>query len=267
VFNPKQPDTMNTYILTWNPALWPWRELEKELAIIRAEGSLQAGWNVYRNFRQIHPGDRVFVLRQSKEPKGIVAAGHATSRAKFNGREWRIKCRIYDLVRPTPPEILPKASLMVGALKHVHWGVQFSGMSLSAAEAAMLEKIWDAHLKTLGQMPYRSPDEASIDGKFSEGAVRTITVNAFERDPRARADCILHHGSSCSVCNFDFEKEFGAGIQGIHVHHLRPLSVIRKRHRIDPIADLRPVCPNCHAVIHSRSPALTINEVRKLRRC
>jgi len=34
------------------------------------------------------------------------------------------------------------------------------------------------------------------------------------------------------------------------VHHLVPISKIGKKYRVDPIKDLRPVCPNCHAVIH-----------------
>ena len=47
----------------------------------------------------------------------------------------------------------------------------------------------------------------------------------------------------------------------IHVHHLRQLSEIRKEYLVDPIKDLRPVCPNCHAVLHLRNPAYSIEEV------
>ncbi len=31
----------------------------------------------------------------------------------------------------------------------------------------------------------------------------------------------------------------------IHVHHLKPLSEVGYEYRVDPIRDLRPVCPNC----------------------
>jgi len=34
--------------------------------------------------------------------------------------------------------------------------------------------------------------------------------------------------------------------------------------RDDPIRDLRPVCPNCHVVIHRREPPYSIDEVRQL---
>jgi len=40
------------------------------------------------------------------------------------------------------------------------------------------------------------------------------------------------------------EKEF------IHGHQIVPLSEIGKEFKIDPVKDLRSVCPNCHAMIH-----------------
>ena len=36
----------------------------------------------------------------------------------------------------------------------------------------------------------------------------------------------------------------------IHVHNLKPLSEIKEEYKVDPINDLRPVCPNCHSMIH-----------------
>jgi predicted HNH restriction endonuclease len=35
---------------------------------------------------------------------------------------------------------------------------------------------------------------------------------------------------------------------------------------VDPIADLRPVCPNCHAVIHRANPPYTLDDVRDMLR-
>ncbi|MDD3468721.1 MAG: hypothetical protein PHE53_01930 [Thermoguttaceae bacterium] len=63
---------------------------------------------------------------------------------------------------------------------------------------------------------------------FQEGAKRSITVNAYERDPLARAVCIQKYGTVCVVCGFDFEKAYGERGRGfIHVHHLTPLSQSR----------------------------------------
>jgi predicted HNH restriction endonuclease len=52
----------------------------------------------------------------------------------------------------------------------------------------------------------------------------------------------------------------------IHVHHERPLSTIGAAYEGAPIADLEPVCANCHAIIHRRPPAYTIEEVRAMLR-
>ena len=46
-----------------------------------------------------------------------------------------------------------------------------------------------------------------------------------------------------------------------HVHHLSPLSIVGADNQVDPIDDLRPVCPNCHAVLHRREPPYSLDEV------
>ncbi|HKN75276.1 MAG TPA: HNH endonuclease [Candidatus Acidoferrum sp.] len=98
------------------------------------------------------------------------------------------------------------------------------------------------------------PDEVE-EGceKLPEGAVHESLVNAYERNPLARQKCIEKYGAKCFVCGFSFGTTYGRLVDGlIHVHHLVPLSDVRKKYKVDPVADLRPVCPNCHAVIHHR---------------
>jgi len=88
---------------------------------------------------------------------------------------------------------------------------------------------------------------------LEEGAKKTITVNKYERNSEARNDCIKEHGCICSVCGFDFEKVYGdIGKSFIHVHHIKPLHTIGENYEVNPITDLRPVCPNCHAMLHKR---------------
>ncbi len=112
---------------------------------------------------------------------------------------------------------------------------------------------------------WRYPDEVIEIKNLVEGTTYTTTVNIFERNPIAREACIQYYGSSCCICGFDFGVLYGDSMMGfIHVHHLRPLSEIREEYVIDPIRDLRPVCPNCHAVIHSRRPAYSPEEVRSM---
>jgi 5-methylcytosine-specific restriction protein A len=109
------------------------------------------------------------------------------------------------------------------------------------------------------------PGELSNAASLFEGAVRQVSVNAYERNPKARRRCIEYHGTSCCICGFNFGAVYGEVADGfIHVHHLRSLSDIGMKYEVDPIEDLRPVCPNCHAVLHRRSPAFSIEEIRAL---
>jgi hypothetical protein len=109
------------------------------------------------------------------------------------------------------------------------------------------------------------PGEVGFPGGFVEGATRPVFVNAYERNPDARATCIAHYHPVCRVCACDFRAVYGPVAEGfIHVHHLKPLSEIGEEYVVDPIKDLRPVCPNCHAVIHLGGECRTINEVRRL---
>lgn len=108
-------------------------------------------------------------------------------------------------------------------------------------------------------------DEASDWTSYVEGGRIALKVNAFERSTAARARCIAHYGTSCVVCGFNASESYGDQVAGlIHVHHIRPLAEIGESYAVDPVADLRPVCPNCHAVIHSRNPAYSIEEVADL---
>jgi 5-methylcytosine-specific restriction protein A len=104
--------------------------------------------------------------------------------------------------------------------------------------------------------------DAEIAEHFYEGARKQVYVNRYERNREARDQCVKYYGATCIICGFDFEKMYGAiGHNVIHVHHLKPLSEIGESYHVDPINDLRPVCPNCHVIIHKRTPPYSIDEV------
>ncbi|MCO6042756.1 HNH endonuclease [Aeoliella sp. ICT_H6.2] len=110
-------------------------------------------------------------------------------------------------------------------------------------------------------MPF--PDELPATEHFTEGEATRVVVNRYERDPQARALAIAHYGCQCMACSFDFEKTYGPLGHGfVHVHHLAPLAELQGEYTVDPVKDLRPVCPNCHAMLHRRSPPFTIEELQ-----
>jgi len=100
---------------------------------------------------------------------------------------------------------------------------------------------------------------------FVEGASSQTVQTRYERNPHARNTCLSYYGYTCCVCAFNFEKVYGSiGYKFIHVHHLTQISTVKQEYNVDPIKDLRPVCPNCHAMLHKQIPALTIDELKSM---
>lgn len=111
-------------------------------------------------------------------------------------------------------------------------------------------------------------DEAKHkDALYTEGAQEMFFGSKYERNAKARAACLSHYGTACTICGIDFEKVYGPEFAGIiEVHHIVPLHKISKEYVVDPIHDLIPLCPNCHAVIHHKKDSVyTVEEIKKLR--
>lgn len=102
---------------------------------------------------------------------------------------------------------------------------------------------------------------------LDEGTPYSCESTVYERNPTLRKLCIQHHGTQCAICKMSFEGIYGdAAIGYIHVHHLVPLSTMMDAHQVNPVKDLLPVCPNCHAVIHLKDPPYTPDQVRNMLR-
>lgn len=144
------------------------------------------------------------------------------------------------------------------------WRVLFTDSELAVARKR-LEKYG-----YFESMPHPRPRNDGLaeeigGGTFREGSAESVLVNRYERSKTARKACVAHYGAECYVCGFDFASVYGSDFEEfIHVHHLCSLASIGDDYEVDPIADLRPVCPNCHAVIHLRTPCFTIEEVRRM---
>ncbi len=260
---------MATYLFTWNPERWKWDSLEEDSASYQRRGYLDGRWSCGVT-KKIVPGDRSFLIKLGKgEPKGIMASGVAVS-APLEAPHYSDPKRTanyadlrYDvLLNPNKENLLPR-SLLLSELPEVHWSPQGSGISVAPEAAARLEELWRHHLASIGLASQHIPDEVSTPERYSEGALRRISVNAYERDPRARKACLEHHGFDCSICNFSFGDYFGSLGKGfIHVHHLRRLADIGSNYEVDPVADLIPVCPNCHAMLHRKNPPYSPDELK-----
>lgn len=112
---------------------------------------------------------------------------------------------------------------------------------------------------------YVYPDELPDSVEYWEGIPQQVLVNKYERSVAAREECMAYYGCICQTCNLDFSKQYGDRGKGfIHVHHIVPLSAIGRGYDVNPIQDLIPVCPNCHAMLHRSEPPISIAELRKI---
>jgi 5-methylcytosine-specific restriction protein A len=132
-----------------------------------------------------------------------------------------------------------------------------TGLPISHKDLSPVEITWKL-LNDFTDIPLSQREVNLIkEGDFSE-----IQSKVYERNPLARKICIAHYGYSCQICGFSFRDKYGnLGNEFIHVHHIKPLT---KKTKTDPIKELRPLCPNCHAMIHKKKPPYTIKEMKEI---
>ena len=115
-------------------------------------------------------------------------------------------------------------------------------------------------------LPTMSPmvnEESIATALFVEGAQSYGISIVYERHPEARSQCLAFYGRICKVCETDLKSVYGElGPEIIQVHHCKPLSEIGKAYVVNPIKDLVPVCPNCHSLLHQRTPPFSVSELR-----
>jgi 5-methylcytosine-specific restriction protein A len=237
------------------------------------EGSVLIRWSC-GNTERIEAGDRVFLLRQGLDPRGIMASGVVVE-PPYQAEHWDeskldsalyVDVKLDALLNPEAGAILPRELLDEPPLSEMYWDSQRSGTTIPQRVAEVLEKEWTELLDEQSSSLVTEPTVTLPSRrKLYEGGRHSVTLDVYERNPVARRECIAHYGSSCFVCGFDFGVTYGPAGEGyIHVHHLKPISEVSERHEVDPIRDMRPVCPNCHAIIHRRLPPYGVDEVKDM---
>lgn len=263
---------MKTYLIAWNPKQSTWDNLPEKAAKLRRGERVTTRWSCGVN-KNPQIGDRVFQIRLGIEPRGIFGSGKVIKEPYFD-IHWKkekaakgelalyIEVELDTLLDPEAEPILPYDKLMLPPLSKMHWSTQISGILIHDEIAIELEKLW---LVYQNLPPLKIPEEVENQQGLFEGATKQITVNAYERNPIARQKCLAYYGPICSVCGFNFSMKYGEIGNGyIHVHHLISLSKVGKEYQVDPVNDLRPVCPNCHAMLHKTEPAMSIDALKDL---
>ncbi|RZI60538.1 MAG: hypothetical protein EOP14_00805 [Pseudomonas sp.] len=162
-------------------------------------------------------------------------------------------------VCPDQPTVEPQLEETVGLLAE-----QF---------LAWADEVYRGQVGSNANHPEKSGGTALDEGTSSspasggdeEGEWHQVIVTQHERSRSNRKACLDHYGPVCQACGMSFGDVYGAlGIDFIHVHHEVPLHTLGGAKTVDPVMDMKPLCPNCHAMVHRNEPPMPITQLRHL---
>jgi 5-methylcytosine-specific restriction protein A len=272
---------MAAHLLTWNPEKWSWPSFELDLERSRSGRRCVMSWST-GGVRSIHEGDRLFLLRQSAEPRGILAAGFAVSEV-YDDKHYDPNIpqdTTYvdvDFTTILPLEhLMPRAVLDETPLAAMYWSIARSGTEIKPRNdapgrdelVAALEQKWAEHLAMVGGSV---PDPAITNNTVVgiEGTKRLRTHEYKERDRKIVAlkkqQAVSQFGElRCEVCGFVFKRVYGCiGQDYIECHHTVPLAQLCEGHRTT-LDHLALVCANCHRMLHAGGGVRSVADLKAL---
>ncbi len=161
---------MAAYFITWNPKEYSWDELPAIVSTTALGKTYSSDWSTGRS-KSIVKGDRLYLLRQGVEPKGIIGSGWASSdcyqadhwdeaKAALGEKSFRVDVdfdRVLDLETLFP--LFPDA-FVSGPLSKVYKQPSASGFRIPHVVAIDLEQAWKDHLNSISHEIDRSPEKA-----------------------------------------------------------------------------------------------------------
>ncbi|MDR0437848.1 MAG: EVE domain-containing protein [Bacteroidales bacterium] len=272
----------NTFWFVWNPDEWEWKDLEQNIEELRNTGKVTLRWSC-KAHKKIKIGDRIFLVKTGDNPnKGIMASGQIVSEP-FLAQHWNdenknayyVFIEFDTIINPYKEPVMVLDVFRNQQNRRVQFTnsnkdplafrvvPRFSGFRIKPEWIDELEKQWFEFLSKNNKLTDYQSEPLLNNLTYSEGSPLRVEQTRYERNPQARKDCIKHHGVTCKVCEINFQKKYGELGQGfIHVHHLNYLSEAKGNQKTNPIEDLCPVCPNCHAMLHKGK--LTIDALKKI---
>ena len=254
---------MTAYLYTWNPNRWNWADLPEAICRIAEGEPYDIYWSC-GNTKRVAVGDTFFLIKLGVEPKGVIGCGYVSS-SPYPLPHWTEEKAAQGLTALRTDLLFKvlseKPIFSIEQLKErfpdYNWTPQSSGTSIPDPIANELfteiqqSPVYGFHVPTAHEVRL-----------YAEGKCKEVTSKTYDRSPHARQACIEHYGYACCVCGFNFKERYGSiGENYIEVHHLKAVADIGKEYLIDPIEDLRPVCANCHRMLHKQRPPLSVEDL------
>lgn len=255
---------MADYLYLWNPKRWEWKDFHHAVRLVGEGRGYEDTWSC-GGTKAIRPGDPFLLHRVGVEPRGIWGCGvvltapaprdHWDPQRAAEGDKTLSTYLLFQALDTKP--LVPLAELEA-RFPAVHWGAQVSGTRVDKGAADWIfQTVQQQEGRVLGE---RDEMDAPV---HTEGGRRIVTRATYDRSAAARLACLEAWGFDCAVCGFNFGMEYGDIGQGyIEVHHLRPLAAVGEAHPVNPVDDLRPVCANCHRMLHHGGEVRSISELK-----
>lgn len=254
---------MSGALLGWDPVRpEAWQPDYSAAAAAAAEnGFFRAVWDISPAAGGLEPGSEVWFAVSGAFPgvagHGVVVSAAYTEAAPGDPQDRPLLVDVdidilLPLGEPVPLDGLPREA----AVRFPEPG----GVALLGRSTAEdLRRAWSRGAGGTGS-------GGPLPGSLPQQALRWSLASRFEHDPDAARICLVHHGTACSVCGLDPEAVFGPEGAGVlQVHHVVPPGILTAEYELDPVTDLVPLCPTCHAMAHNRFPdPYTPAELRRL---
>lgn len=254
---------MTSVFLAWDP-VWPeaWQpDYQAAAAIAANAGFFRAVWDVASAEDGPEPGSDAWFVVPGERP-GLAGHGVVVS-APYGVADPETADGWVRLVDIDIDVLLPLDELVL--LEDLP--PEIAGLCPEAGAAAVLDQALSGELRRAwSRNASPEPSGGLLPGSLPQPAVRWSLTSRWEHHPGARRVCLAHHGPACSACGFDPEAVFGPDGAGVmQVHHIVPPSLLSDGYELDPVTDLVPLCPTCHAVSHRGFPdPFTPAELRRL---
>lgn len=228
-------EVMPAYLLTWSPKQTDFQELPNLSEKVKQGKVVEFRWSCGRR-QIIKKGDRVFLIRLGKEPKGIFGAGIVTKgsrqalhwhpdRAKKKEKAWYVYAKYDVLLDPKSDPIIPRSRLDLPPFAGVHWSTQSSGIDIPDKIAIELDKTLTYLSKTQTQNSLHDLRKYKNSYAGLTKTERKTVIQSRIGQGKFRSD-LISYWTGCAVtgCNV---------IEMLRASHIKPWRVSTNIERLD----------------------------------
>jgi len=240
---------MGAFLLSWNPAKYPWDDLRKNIERVRRKGFVSGRWSC-GNRTDLPKGSEFFLIRLGPALKGIVGRG-VTASDPFEDKHWDsekrrqkikalyVKVRFTDL-NETP--IIPWEELQQLPLSRFKWSGYVSGVALPEVIVEALDRRWMVReTKRELAAPFGTGVDILSSHPFGDELTEEFAILGRGDLSSTEKESLIRARRGQGRYRQDLERvEIGCRLTGIidrrhlRASHIKPWCVSNDQEKLDP---------------------------------